>query len=386
MTPTIAFVAGHLSGGGAERQLLYLLCALKEFPVRLRLATLTPTFPGVDRIEALGIPVERIPASGWKLDRLVRLTLWLRRERPVLVHSWVPYGNVYAAWAGALAGVPVRLGSVRGDAFYGFKQGLNASTMLLRLGLQAPDAVVVNSGAAAAALAERGPRRARLVVVRNGMDIEALVAAAGSAQEKNRHPDGSAGGGVGPVLAMVGRLVPLKNVPMFFRVIASLADRYPTLQGWIIGDGPEHARLQMLAREMGVASRVRFWGERPDVPALLAGADIFCHCSQTEGLSNAIMEASALGLPIVATRAGGAAEIIENGVTGLLVEPDDSASMAHYVDLLVRDPDQRARLGEAGRRKMAEEFSLARMVRDMVGCYREVLAEKRRDDVPWSIT
>src|SRR5947199_403568 len=118
MVPTIAFLAGQLSGGGAEQQLLYLLRGLAASPVRVTLATLNPGDPGEAAVTALGIPVHPIPPSRWKIDRIGRLAAWLRRERPVLVHSWVFSGNAYAAWAGALAGVPVRLGSLRGDALY----------------------------------------------------------------------------------------------------------------------------------------------------------------------------------------------------------------------------------------------------------------------------
>src|SRR5437868_6435069 len=118
MEPKIAFIAGQLSGGGAERQLLYLVRGLAARGFRLTLATLHPEDPGQPAFEALGVPVQSIPYSRWKLDRVARLAAWLRREQPLLVHSWSFHGNIYAAWGGALAGVPVRIGSLQGDMFY----------------------------------------------------------------------------------------------------------------------------------------------------------------------------------------------------------------------------------------------------------------------------
>jgi glycosyltransferase involved in cell wall biosynthesis len=164
---------------------------------------------------------------------------------------------------------------------------------------------------------------------------------------------------------------------MFLRVVAEVARRHPQVQGWLIGDGPEREALERLAVELGVSDQVRFFGRRADVPRLVAQADLLCHCSYSEGLSNAIMEASALGLPVVVTRAGGTEEIVEEGVTGHLVDPDDHAAMARRVAALLDDSGMRARMGEAGRRKMETEFSLERMVGDMVAVYQEMLA--RRD-------
>jgi glycosyltransferase involved in cell wall biosynthesis len=180
----------------------------------------------------------------------------------------------------------------------------------------------------------------------------------------------------GPVLALVGRLIPIKNVPMFLRTVRALVPRYPTIEGWVIGDGPLRTELASRAAEMGLTGHLRFWGEAANVPRLLARADLFCHCSWSEGLSNAIMEAAALALPVVATRAGGAAELVEDEGSGFLVAPDDHVAMADRVSRLIDDPGLHARVGEAGRQKMESEFSLDRMVNDMLAVYGELLTRE----------
>src|SRR5436190_10787027 len=228
MRPTLAFVAGQLSGGGAEKQLLYLLRGLSAYPVRVTLASLRPGDPGQAAIEALGVPVHTIRPSRWKLDRMVDLTAWLQREQPMLVHSWTFFANPYAAWAGMLAGVPVRLGSLRGDVFYETTVQWQAPPLFTRVGLKAPQAIVVNSAAAAAALDKRGPRGVRTCVVRNGMDLDALRAAAGvGGRGLGGYPPNSQR----PILVLVGNLIPRKNAPMFLRVVAEVARRYPQVQG-----------------------------------------------------------------------------------------------------------------------------------------------------------
>ncbi|MGI8970526.1 MAG: glycosyltransferase family 4 protein, partial [Dehalococcoidia bacterium] len=348
----------------------YLLQGLAAYPVRLTLANLSPGDPGEAAVEALGIPVERIPPSRWKVDRIARLAVWLRRERPLLVHSWSFFGNTYTAWAGAAAGVPLRLGCLRGDAFYDFTRPGQAPPLFMRLGLETPHAVVANSTAAAAAIEERGPRRARMRVVHNGLDLAALRAAAFSPLTTHHSPLTT------PVLALVGSMIPRKNVPMFLRVIRRLSGRYPAIEGWLIGEGPERAAVEALAGEMGVTKHVRFWGRQANVPRLLTGVEVLCHCAHSEGLSNAIMEASALGLPVVVTRSGGTAEIVEDGVTGFTVDLDDDAAMASHVGRLLADTDLRMAMGEAGRRKMEREFSLERMVRDMTAVYHGLLGDR----------
>jgi glycosyltransferase involved in cell wall biosynthesis len=374
---TIAFVAGQLSGGGAEQQLLCLLKGLTRYRVRVALATLNPEFPGEATFEAAGLAIHRVPRSRLKVDRVLRLARWLRRERPLLVHSWHFYGNALSAWAGMLAGVPVRIGSLRSDASVAGAVSGRPSRLYLRLGLEVPDLVVANSGATVAGLADGRYPWGQVRVVRNGLDLAALRAASAINWDGRSDPPAA-----GPVLALVGRLVPVKNAPMFLRVIAGLAGAHPGVQGWLIGDGPQRDPLEQLAEGLGIKDRIRFCGWQAGAAGLLAGVDILCHCSHSEGLPNAIMEASALGLPVVATRVGGTPEVVDEGATGFLVDPDDAAAMVDHVDRLLGDEPLRTQMGQAGRRKMESEFSQERMVGDMVALYRELLAQKAPRAVP----
>jgi starch synthase (maltosyl-transferring) len=126
-----------------------------------------------------------------------------------------------------------------------------------------------------------------------------------------------------------------------------------------------------------VAARVRFLGPRPDVPALLGRLDLFVLPSLWEGLPNAALEAMAARRAVVATNVDGTPEAVADGVTGLLVPPADADALARAIAILLRDPERRGTLAEAGRRRVEREFGMDRMVAETQQVYREAMAEVR---------
>jgi glycosyltransferase involved in cell wall biosynthesis len=141
----------------------------------------------------------------------------------------------------------------------------------------------------------------------------------------------------------------------------------------VAGDGPEHARLEVRARELGI--RALFLGPREDKAELLAACDVFALASRAEGLGVAALEAMACGRAVVATRVGGLMEAVVDGRTGLLVPPDEAGALAAALVRLHADPELRARLGAEGPRRLAEGFAAEQMVAAYERLYREVLAE-----------
>jgi glycosyltransferase involved in cell wall biosynthesis len=144
----------------------------------------------------------------------------------------------------------------------------------------------------------------------------------------------------------------------------------------LVGDGPERPGLEAIAAELGVADAVRFAGARSDVPRLLRLFDVFALSSQTEGISVALLEAMAAGLPAVATAVGGNPEVVVEGETGRLVPAGDPARLGEALASLLADPDRRQAWGQAGRARVMEKFTLDRMVRDYEAIY-ESLAGRR---------
>jgi glycosyltransferase involved in cell wall biosynthesis len=144
----------------------------------------------------------------------------------------------------------------------------------------------------------------------------------------------------------------------------------------IVGEGPERARLEAQAAHLGLAEQVHFVGHQQDVRPWLAAFDVCVLSSDWEGMSNAILEAMAAGLPVVATAVGGTPEVVVDGVTGFLVPPRDPQALADAILRLLRDPDLRRRMGEAGRAHVTEHFSVEQMVHKRERLYEELLKEK----------
>src|SRR5206468_925770 len=141
----------------------------------------------------------------------------------------------------------------------------------------------------------------------------------------------------------------------------------------LVGDGPLQPEYQELCLRLGIGEQVEFLGYRNDVPELLAGTDLAVLTSIKEGLPRAVLEAMAMGLPVVATRVPGTREAVRHGETGFMVEVGDTDDLAGTLGRLIEDPALRARLGEQGRRVTLEEFDERRVVGALRELYRSRL-------------
>jgi glycosyltransferase involved in cell wall biosynthesis len=187
----------------------------------------------------------------------------------------------------------------------------------------------------------------RLHVVHCGVDVQEF------ARREHRGP--------GSRLLFVGRLAAVKGLAVLIDALAHLRAKHAELELTIVGDGPERAALEARVRSAGVADHVRFTGYRSqaEVREHLERSDLFVLPSFAEGVPVVLMEAMAAGVPVVATNVAGVSELVEDGVNGILVRPGDAEVLARRIALLLDDPNLRARLGRAGREKVAREFDQA---------------------------
>jgi glycosyltransferase involved in cell wall biosynthesis len=157
-----------------------------------------------------------------------------------------------------------------------------------------------------------------------------------------------------PRLITVGSLIPRKGIDVLLRALAGVALRPWTFH--IVGAGPEEAALRALAGDLGIAARVEFLGHRPPeaIPALLAEADVFLLGSHSEGRPNALVEAMAAGLPVVASRIDGITELLREGESGLLPGAGQVDAWRTAIDALLADAGLRTRLGEGARARVRE--------------------------------
>jgi sugar transferase (PEP-CTERM/EpsH1 system associated) len=174
------------------------------------------------------------------------------------------------------------------------------------------------------------------------------------------------------VVGSVGALRPVKDYPMLLDAFARVRRELPGARLVLVGNGPSRADLEAQAQRLELGRAVHFCGWRSDASALLPLMDVFALSSRSEGISLAVLEAMAAGLPVVATRVGGNPEIVEDGVSGLLVPPSDPQAMAAALVALARDPRRRQTLGASGRARGAA-FSLPRMIERYEEMYASVL-------------
>ena len=192
------------------------------------------------------------------------------------------------------------------------------------------------------------------------------VAIAGPAARADR-------AGSPPVVGLVARLQPEKDVPTFLRAAAQLARRFPDVRFRIAGDGPLRGELAQLAERLGVASRVEFLGVVRDMPAFFREIDVLACSSVAEGTPLAIAEAMGSAIPVVATRIGGIPDQIRDGEDGLLVPPGDPALLAARVAWLLEDESVALRIGKAGFRRAERDFSTEAMASSTLAVYEETV-------------
>jgi len=206
-------------------------------------------------------------------------------------------------------------------------------------------------------------------VIDNGIDLAAL-------QQPSRNCDAESRVRGKRTIGAVGRLVDQKGFDYLLQAIPAVLKQFPETILLIVGEGPKRAKLEALASELKIADSVRFTGACNDMPRVYSSLDLFVLSSVDEGMPLALIEAMAVGKPVVATRVAAVPKLVLEGVTGRLVEPRDPAAISAAICELLRDPASCAKLGEAARARMEARFSSELMAERYLRLYRSVL--KRR--------
>ena len=349
----VGMVIGQLTTGGAEGQLRLLCEGFDPAQVTPTVYCMSDeTTPYGALLERAGIPL-RVLAGG-RIGRVRGLRRALAADRIDLVHSWLFIANAYA-WVATRGGGPL-VTSARNC-----KRSGRVLDALNRRAFRASRAVIVNSGPVRDYIErEYGAPAERISVVHNAIDLERFRPRPADATPRP------------PRVVMVGRLVAQKNPLLFVTAARALRARVPGVHFQLVGDGPLRATLEAAVRSAGLAACVELTGERHDVPELLREADLFWLTSDWEGLSNAIIEAVASGLPVVATNVGGASDLVAAGQEGFLITPGDATSLVERSAAILSDAALHARMRAAARRR-AEAFSLARTVAATAAVYARAL-------------
>jgi glycosyltransferase involved in cell wall biosynthesis len=367
---TICYMLIQLEAGGAERQLVALLEGLDR--TRFRPIVVVERLGGAlePSVRKLGIPIH-VVARRWRRDPLFsfRLARVLRRERVDVVHPLESMLDIYGVLAGVLARVPVRLMTWRTRRYRWWH------TALLWLTLPLADRLVANSEHAARWIRRWFRPASRVMAIPNGLDCERF--ARPPALDDKRRELGLADD-AGPLIGMVARLRPDKDFESLFDAARRLRGRFPGLTVLVVGGGPRLGELEAAASRLLPLGGCRLLGQRHDVHELYHLFDVSVLATEYEGMPNVVMEAMAAGRPVVATDVEGCRELIDDGVTGLLVARRDAHALAEAIGRLLDDKALAARLGRAGREHMRAQYSLKRLVERHETLYAALLAAKRK--------
>ncbi len=359
----VSFVAGTLGQGGAERQLFYIVAALKKAGGDPRVLCLTHGEHWQARIEALGVEVKWVGRSRFRAVRLMKIIRELRRHRPDLVQSQHFYTNLYVSAAARVLGLP-EIGALRNDAV----EEITANPGFLgRRSLRMPRAIAANSRAGIENAIKLGAAPERLFLLPNVVDTSLFTPTLRASDNQL-------------TLLMVARLVRAKRVDRFLRLISAVKRRTKaSVCGVVAGDGSLRGELELQANELGLDETVvRFLGRVNETSSLYGDASILIVTSDREGTPNAVLEAMACGVPVIATRVGGLGDLVSDGDTGYLLPAGDEDAMATVVLGLV---DDRARLRQFGTRARAfveQHHALELLPHHLRRLYSAVLSRRPR--------
>ncbi|MBZ0112988.1 MAG: glycosyltransferase [Thermoanaerobaculia bacterium] len=349
------FLVGELGLGGSERQLYLLLKNMPKDGLRIVVVVFNPSSNEVldDAIRDLGIEVIPIPRSIRGLWGRSRFLFRLFREAsPHVLHSWTVHDNPYAGIIGWLARVPVRWGSLRGSTnLRGFQSLPKAYRWL---SLHSVQKLQVNAVSIRDELIGSGYPQEKIELLLNCTADPADHTPADLTVYGVRHGE--------PVIGTVGNLRSVKNHEMFIDAMARVLRQRPETKALIVGQRlPSEASVyDDLTKRIdvhGLQNRIVLTGFQSDVPGLLKTFSVFCLTSRSEGTPNAVLEAMAGAIPVVATRVGGIPHLIEDGVNGFLVESGDAENMASNVIALLDDSAKADRVGQAGRQTVLDNHS-----------------------------
>jgi glycosyltransferase involved in cell wall biosynthesis len=380
----IAYVLPGLAIGGTENQVLALASRLDRARFYPSVVSTAGDGPLRQPLEDAGVPVTVLDYPGLSLHpaRAIRLlggtisffremTGAFRKHEVSIVHAFLPGGNVLGVCGAALAGIPVSIVSKR--ALCDYKRGNTMFSIAEDLANVRAQAILVNSKAVARDVKanERG-WRAKIRLIYNGVDTGVRPSLPGELFP------GLAGGENRLVVTYVANFHEYKGHEDLVEAAGFVCREIPAVLFLLVGrDAGAMPAVRDKIAGLGLEKHVILTGTRADTTGILAASTLAVHPSHQEGFPNTVLEAMAAGKAVVAAAAGGTVEAVEDGRTGILVPPRNPEALAEAILRLLRDPARARRMGEAGRARVREEFSLERMVRSYENLYDELTADRK---------
>jgi len=381
----VAHIITRMILGGAQENTLYTVQGLSRLP-NYDVTLITGPAIGPE-----GELVEEARKSGVKLilvDELrrelsayydpvsfVKLVSVLRRLKPDIVHTHSSKAGILGRWAARLLRVPCIVHTIHGLPFHPYERPL-LNWLYIRLERSAAkcsDAIICVANAMAEQSLAAGVGRPDLyTTIYSGMDIDEFLRA-GAKRAATRQRLGFADSDI--VIGKIARIAPLKGYEYVVQIAPELLRRFPRARFLFVGDGTLRPEIERAVADAGMSDRIVFTGLVPatEIPELVSAMDVLVHASLREGLARVLPQALASGKPVVSFDIDGAKEVVLDGVTGYLVEPESAEGLLDALTKVLSLPDLGRSLGEEGRRRFANAFRKEEMVRRIAALYEQLL-------------
>ncbi len=366
----IIYLITDLDVGGAENSLYQLVTHLNRKKFSPVVYSLSGEGKIAEKLRGKGIEVSCLGARN-KFDITVffKLIKLLRNKKPHILHTYLFHANFIGRIAGWLTGIPIIISSIRTME----KQKWHHVYLDMLTCWMVDKEVCVSKEVEKFIRKYAKVPTHKLITIYNGIDFGSLGL---SKSEKAKKEELSITQ-FHSVIGTVGHLTVAKGLIYLLRAFQLVLKNFPNTYLLVVGEGPQKQKLKKLALELNIASSVKFLGFREDAIEIITVMDVFVLPSLWEGMPNVILEAYALGKPVVSTWVGGAKEIIQDGDTGFLVPPRAWWSLAYSIKLLLENSKIREEFGTKGKELVNNNFSLDRMVKSTEKLYEELIGEKQ---------
>jgi glycosyltransferase involved in cell wall biosynthesis len=360
--------------GGVQQQLLSLLKAYNRERFNPIFCCLGPKQEMGKEIEGIGIEFISLnklrynrfsPGIVLELHRLMKI----KQIHVVRTHRY--RSNLYGRLAAFSSGVPVIIASVHDN--YRTDKRPNRRIMNRILSKITDKIVAVSEDVKEDIIRYDRIDPSKLQVIPNGIDVERFNPEKNTSNIRKEFPleeDDI-------VIGFIGRIVPAKGLEYLLNALPYLKEEFKSIKLLIIGEGSLVEKLKEKAKKNNIFDNILFTGVRRDIPEILASIDIFVMPSTAEGLPNSLLEAMAMGKPVVATEVGGIPELIKNGRSGLLVPPRNPEALATAIKDLITNDQLAAKMGQAARNFVLNNYSIVEIAQKWQTLYLSILREKR---------
>jgi glycosyltransferase involved in cell wall biosynthesis len=365
----VFYLIDSLNVGGTESQMAATALHLHRVGHEVTVGCLRAEGPLLDLLLKAGVPVVEFPKKKTLLSangvrQLLRMIVFILRKRFQVAHTHDLWANLLGVPAAKLAGTPIVVSSRRYLVDLEWYSPLrnNAMRIIYRLSTY----VVVNSEPVRDLLLARdGLCPEKIRVIRNAVDTQRFVVAR---RDRKELLPGIAEGA--KLIAVVANMYSaVKGHHRLIAAACTVCRLHPEAVFLLIGDGTERSKLEQQVAQAELSMNFIFLGCRKDIPEILACCNLSVLPSEAEGLPNAVLEAMAAGLPVVATRVGGIPEVIEDDISGLLVSSQDTQALASAILRILEDPELAARLAQAGQKRMRSHFGFDRLLAELDALY-----------------